>query len=617
MKKAIFTLLGFSALYAQELVPRAEYFTGVFDDGAAEISAFHPASNRLYIVNAAIDGVEVFDISDLDAITPVDTIDVSVAEINGKAVNSVDVHGDLLALAIERKPKQDNGLIGIFDANDGSLIDTIPAGALPDMVKFSHDGKYIMSANEGEPSDDYRNDPEGSVTHVEIVGSNVANWIVTQIDFNEFDSKATELEAAGVRIPRPMGASVSQDLEPEYIAYSSDNSLAFVALQENNAVAKIDVATGDILEILGLGKKDHSLPGNEIDIIPNDTINIVNEKVVSLAMPDAIGAYTVGNKSYFVTANEGDGREYIAEFDEENETDCLANNQIEYPDVEWDDDDGCFYEAYVDEGKLSKLDLDMTVFDSTDFNMLPEKLVVIATEGDTDGDDLVEEITLFGGRSFSIFDEDGALVFDSGSDFENEIAKNAPDFFNTTNDENVLEDRSRKKGPEPEGVEIVEVFGMVYALIGIERQGGVMVYDITDPTNVKFVQYYIDRDFAAVEENELTATHLGPEGILYIPAADAPEGKGLVVVSNEVSGSLEFLEFDVEEPESLVSQVELNNFEIVNNVVRTQQATLIEVFNVEGQLVASQFGTELDLAQTGESLAIVKVEAEVTSHLVK
>lgn len=611
-------LLGLTSLYAQELTSRASYYTGVFDDGAAEISAYHPDSKRLYIVNASIDGVEVFNISNLDSIVPIDTIDVSLLGL--KAVNSVDIHGDFLALGIENSPKQDLGKIGIYNAATGAFIDTLQAGALPDMVKFSHNGQFLMAANEGEPSSDYRNDPEGSVTHVKIVGTNTANWEVTQIDFQGLNSQASQLEASGVRLPHPLNATVAQDLEPEYVAYDDTDSIAFVAVQENNAVIKIDVQTGAIIEVLGLGKKDHSIAGNGLDAVDDDSIAIQTENVFSLYMPDAISSYTVDGKSYFVTANEGDGREYIEEFDEDNETDCLANNSTEYPDVEWDDDDGCFYEAYIDEGKLSKLDLDYTVIDSASIAHLPAKLLILNTEGDTDGDDLVEEITMMGGRSFSIFDEDGVLVYDSGDDFEQKIAEVSPEFFNTTNDENVLEDRSRKKGPEPEGVELIQVNNQVFALIGIERQGGVFLYEITDPAAPRFIQYYVDRDFAAVTEEELTMTHLGPEGILYIKAEDAPEGKALVVVSNEVSGSLEFLNFEMEAQSSLKTQFAAVNFDIVNNVVTTPSVALIEVYNLEGQLLTQARTQQLDLAQVQkESVLLVKVtqgnEVEFKRHI--
>lgn len=604
-----FALLGSTWVSAQELSKRAEYFSGIFDDGAAEISAYHPDTKRLFVVNANIGGVEILDISNLDSIVAIDTIDVS--SWGAKSVNSVDIYVDWVALGIEADPKQDRGWIGIYDAQTGDLIDTLSAGFLPDMVKFSHDGKYLMSANEGEPSSDYLNDPEGSITHVQIQGSQVSDWIVNQIEFTSLNSDTTELMNSGVRIPRPHGASVAQDLEPEYITYSDNDSIAFVSLQENNAVMKIDVQNRTIIEVMGLGTKDHSLSGNGLDVIPNDTVNIQSEPVVSMYMPDAISSYSVGGEIYFVTANEGDGREYIQEFSDTTETECINNHQASYPDVEWDEDDGCFYEAYIDEGKLSKLDLDTSVYDSLSIAHLPEKLVVVSDQGDTDGDGLVDQITLFGGRSFSIFNSEGQLVFDSGDDFEQKIFEVNPEYFNTTNDENVLEDRSRKKGPEPEGVEIIQIYDRVFALIGIERQGGVFLYEITDPNQPVMIQYYIDRDFEAVEESEFIATHLGPEGILYIPSEEAPEGEPLVVVSNEVSGTLEFLRFEIAEPVHLMARSSQTQPWIQGDQLVLESEQQVNIFSQDGRSVYEGRVQTLDLNQMEASgVYLIQIQLE-------
>ena len=165
-----------------------------------------------------------------------------------------------------------------------------------------------------------------------------------------------------------------------------------------------------------------------------------------------------------------------------------------------------------------------------------ERLTVTTTLGDTDGDGEFEELYAFGGRSFSIFDTAGNLVFDSGSDFERITAEQLPDFFNSDNDENTFDTRSDSKGPEPEGVVLGEVNGRNYAFIGLERVGGVMVYDINEPTKSEFVQYINTRDFSGDPEAG-TAGDLGPEGLSFIRAEDSPNGNPLLAVGYEVSGS--------------------------------------------------------------------------------
>jgi DNA-binding beta-propeller fold protein YncE len=111
------------------------------------------------------------------------------------------------------------------------------------MVTFSPDGKYIMSANEGEPSDDYSNDPNGSISIIEVNN----NYSVTTLDFSRFSSQLGSLTNAGFRIGKA-GASFAADIEPEYITISSDSKSAWVTLQENNGVAKVDLASKPFLK---------------------------------------------------------------------------------------------------------------------------------------------------------------------------------------------------------------------------------------------------------------------------------------------------------------------------------------------------------------------------------
>ena len=123
----------------------------------------------------------------------------------------------------------------------------VTVGALPDMLTFSADGRYVLVANEGEPSDDYSVDPEGSVSVIDL-SNGVASATVANAGFGEFERNMAELMDQGLRVFGP-GASLAQDMEPEYIALSIDGETAWVALQENNAVAELDIAAGEITAI--------------------------------------------------------------------------------------------------------------------------------------------------------------------------------------------------------------------------------------------------------------------------------------------------------------------------------------------------------------------------------
>ncbi|MEL6926341.1 MAG: nuclease, partial [Bacteroidota bacterium] len=229
------------------------YATGVFDEGAAEIAAYDKISQRVFYVNADSRTIDVLDYADPTQPTLLFQIDVSPY---GKNANSVDVANGVLAAAIENDDKQAEGQVVLFDA-DGNLLKALPAGALPDALRFSPDGQLLLVANEGEPDDDYVIDPEGSVTLVNLSGG-AAAATATQIDFTAFNDKKASLQNRGVRIFGP-GATVAQDLEPEYVAFSADGSKGFINLQENNAIAVVDIASASVVDILPLGTKDHLL----------------------------------------------------------------------------------------------------------------------------------------------------------------------------------------------------------------------------------------------------------------------------------------------------------------------------------------------------------------------
>ncbi|ASC70219.1 hypothetical protein XM38_011490 [Halomicronema hongdechloris C2206] len=543
-------LLGAMAAPAEaaRLKALGTFETGLFDEGAAEIAAYD-GSSRLFVTNANANSIDILDIVDPTNPAKVNTIDLSSfgGGVNSVAFNSLNGF-NYIAAAVEASNPQENGSVVFFDTN-GSLLNTLTVGALPDMLTFTPDGKTLLVANEGEPSDDYTVDPEGSVSIINVSGDilGLTDGNVKTANFNAFDSQKDDLMAQGVRIFGP-GASVSQDLEPEFIAVSGDSTKAYVSLQENNALGILDLTSGEFTDIVSLGFKDHSLPGNALDASDEDGINIQNLPVLGMRQPDAIATYEAGGQTFVVTANEGDARDYDA-FSEETDLEDLLEDGL----LDLNNDGIADTETTVVDPSTGE-----TVADLLAADKLGEIDFTNAT-GDMDGDGLIEELHVFGGRSFSIFDEEGNLVFDSGDQFEQIIADLIAqgvlpqEAFNTDNDENDFDSRSDAKGPEPEGITVGEINGRTFAFIGLERIGGVMMYDITNPESPTFLTYVNDRDFLTDfdETNFQEVGDLGPEGLVFISSANSPTGEDLLAVTNEVSGTTTLYSVEVPEPASM------------------------------------------------------------------
>ena len=483
----------------------------IFDESAAEIVKYHHPSRRLFIVNANDKIIDIVDISDVTNPTLVTSIDVS----SMGSPNSVDVRpggrSKEIAVAVANDDPTKRGWVAFYDV-DGNFLKSVQVGFLPDMVTYDHRGYNVLVANEGEPNDDYTVDPEGSVS---IISRYRSSFRVREVRFD----KLTKEQLEGVRITGREGVTLTpaQDIEPEYISVGPYGRYAYVTLQENNTVAKIDIYRASLAAMLPLGSVNHAEYGNSLDASnKDDAIRMANWPVKGLPMPDAIATYRVGRETYFVTANEGDGRDREVEVDGEDV--LIYSDEARVKDVNLNPISFPLAETLQDQANLGRLK-------------------IVATEGDLDGDGEYEELYSFGTRSFSIYNSKGERVFDSGSDFEAIIANRLPDEFGSTNDENgSFDDRSDDKGPEPEGVEFGEINDRTYAFIGLERIGGIMIYDVTDPKNSYFVDYVNNRNFAGDAEAG-TAGDLGPEGLKFISSKDSPNKKDLLVVGNEVSGT--------------------------------------------------------------------------------
>lgn len=502
-------------------------------EGAAEIVAYDNDLAKTFVVNAEDQSVDVLVLSASgdfpDDAAPIHKINVSMSmpeKLLGNA-NSVAVSNGVLAVAVEAKVKQDNGVVIFYSTENYNMLGAVEVGALPDMVIFTADGKKVLVANEGEPDDEYKNDPEGSVSIIDITNG-ITDALVTHVRFTDFNSAGLRVHElpAGVNIYGP-NASVAQDLEPEYITISENSKIAWVSMQENNAIAIIDIESARVKNIVALGYKDHSQPGNELDVSDKEgEINITNWPVFGMYQPDAIDSYSFKNKTYVVSANEGDSRDYWSG-DYADENACLnAGGQA------FDADDGCLF--FSEEKRVSKLALSSDKFsDATELQNKENlgRLKITLSRGDINSDGFFDKLYSYGARSFTIWDDEGKQVFDSGSDIAFVTAARIPDLFNNANGK--FDGRSDDKGAEPESVVVGEVAGRKYAFVSLERTGGIMVYDVTSPYGVQFVDY--------VPQSEGDSS---PEGLKFVSAEDSSTGKAFLLVANEVSGTTTMYEME-------------------------------------------------------------------------
>jgi hypothetical protein len=425
-------------------------------EAAAEISAYCEKTKRLFTVNnSGVNQIDVIDITDPTKPTKIGKIDLVAYE---GAANSVSVFDGKLAVALESTAnKQGNG------------------------------GKYIMTANEGEPNTDYSQDPNGTISIIET-----STYTVTTLDFASFSGQAAALAKDGFRISKA-AKSFAQDIEPEYITISDDSKTAWVTLQENNGVAKVDLTSKTITAIYPLGFKDFNTAENAIDVSDSDDKIAFNPwKVKGMFMPDAISHFSANNVPYFVTANEGDAREYT------------ANTDIK---------------------RMKSLKLDATLFPDAatlklDANL--GRLNLVADMGDTDGDGDLDEMVSFGARSFSIWNGNtGKIVYDSKNDVDKK-----------TNELGTYDDkRSDDKGSEPEAVYVAKMGSQNILFVGLERSDAFMTYDVTNPNSPQYLQTVKTGD--------------APEGLLFIPASKSPTKRSLLIVSSEGDGTVKIYQPDL------------------------------------------------------------------------
>jgi hypothetical protein len=544
------------------------FSNGAEGTNSAEIVAFDPTTDKLYIANSI--GAKMDIVNFANPAAPVLLNSISMTPYGN--INSLTVHNGVVACAVENTNPQANGSIIFFDQN-GTLISQVPVGAMPDMITFNNDYTKVLVACEGEPKSDYSVDPEGSIGIVDITGGyptlTAAN--VTMVNFQSFNGQEAVLRLQGIRIFGP-GSSAAQDFEPEYITISEDNSTAYVSLQENNAMAVVDIAAGTVTEVRPLGTMNYANGNNGLDASDQTAgIFIGSTPIKGLFMPDALAHASISGTEYIFSANEGDAREYT---------------------------------AITEVARLSATNLDASIPDQNilKHNQFMGRINVTNASGDTDGDGDIDDIHVFGTRSFSIWNaQTGALVFDS-KDLLEQITATHPaisGLFNASNSAGaaVSKNRSDDKGPEPEGVATAVINGNNYLFVSLERVGGVMLFNVDVPSAPVYVGYYNNRTAAA------NGPDRGAEGIIIIKKEDSPTGNDIVILANEVSSTLSV--FDIN------TCVDLAGATITvptDSICAGNQVTLSIPGNAQStvqwlkndQVIAGQSGNSLIVTEAGD-----------------
>ena len=500
-----------------DLTQEARYDAGMTnaDGGVMEIVDYNTVTGWAYAVNGQtgnLTAIAVKDMADSENVDLLDGNDIdvkSIVEANCEGFTygdmtsvAVSADGTKLAAAVQAEGYADNGRVAVFTCNaDGTLTfeQAYETGVQPDMVTFTPDDSRILTANEGEPREGYADgavDPAGSVTVITVADGTAVN-----VDFTAYDSNEERQKLVDAGIVMKKDTVPSEDLEPEYIAAGNDT--AYVTLQEANAIAVIDLGSLKVTGIYSAGYEDYSTTAVDIDKKDEAYNPAVYESLRGIRMPDGVALYSVDGVDYIVTANEGDSREW---------GDYLNEDERDFGDGQTSPTGKITAENSGLTGKV-------VFFDSSDYDGLDSGLDYV-----------------FGGRSFTVFraDKSGLTeIYDSGSDFEAKTAEYIPENFNCSNDDKSLDDRSGKKGPESESITVGTVGERTYAFIGLERVGGVMVYDITDPAETVYVNYINSRDFS-----EDIAGDDSPEGLCFIPAADSADGNAYLLAACEVSGTV-------------------------------------------------------------------------------
>jgi MYXO-CTERM domain-containing protein len=489
-------------------------------DGSAEILAFSPHEDTVLSTMAGTSGygVQVLTLSNTGAlaergIVTFDTAFGTVADISGFGASSTAVdplqRGFGVVSLIPTANGTTLGKLGFFDYRTGSVaaIKTLDVGFHPDSVRFSADGSKLYVINEGEFTSGGNTDAPGSISIVDLSGiGNIGDVAsLTNAAVKTYDFQAANLGAgvslAGLRVNDPTATDIYRHIEPEYL--SERDGKLYVSLQENNALGVFDLASEKWVAIHSLGTITQTIDASDRDGPGSTAAAQINDSVAGMPMPDTIATYSVGGKTYVVTANEGDFR-----VDDADRSRISAIPATQIDDATEAALNAIYGGNYRANGALGRLR-------------------VSNIDGDTDNDGQIEVLTMVGTRSFSIWDADtGALVKDSGS-LEGLLLGLDPLLHNITDgDPASFDARSPDKGPEPEALVLGEVAGNMIAFLGMERQNGLLAFDISNPNSPVFMDYI----------NSLSSGLVSPESLLFVSATDSPTGQALLLAGYELNG---------------------------------------------------------------------------------
>lgn len=523
----------------------ARYTSGAaLDEGGTEIVAYDAATRKAFSVNGAETALDILDLSGLKSgqafgevtrthrigLEDIAGVSEGVKDITSVAKSPTDAY---IAVSVVADPKTDPGKVVFLDL-DGAFLGQVQVGSLPDMVTFTPDGSMVLVANEGEPNDDYSVDPAGSVSIIDVSGGmdSLDGAEVTTVGFEDVDTSE-------LYVVKP-DATFAVDAEPEYIVAATDSKSAYVVMQESSAMGVLNLESMSFDSIVDLGVKDHSVEGNELDASnKDDAINMQRYPLLGMYQPDSMSLFNIDGQDYIITANEGDAKEYEAFAEEsrvEDEVDNIALN-AEY------------YEGYT------QAELDALVAGGL-FEEDQMGRIKITTSRGKNADGKFEALYSYGARSFSIWNaDDMSLVYDSGSELESIVARAIPDQFNADNVENGADDRSDDKGPETEAATIGQVGDKTYAFVGLERVGGIAIYNVENPMLPVFEGYYNSRDFSGEEAGGDSA----PEGLAFIAADQSPTGTALLLAAHEVTGTIAVYEIVEQEETKTITILHTND----------------------------------------------------------
>lgn len=544
--------------------------------GVAEIIKYNKENGKFYLVNGSSNPPSL-DIVGLNGgkgeLKKEATVLVQkLAETNGFVFGdltsvAISTKNDRVYLAVQEKGVNKAGKILALDY-EGKLVAEYAAGIQPDMITVTEDGRYVLTADEAEPRTGVPGeDGKGSVTIVDTASGKSSQLYFDQpsvIDDDVHIRGASDKD--GIITGKGTKADALYDLEPEYITIAPGGKTAYVALQENNAMATVDIEKGQVLSVKSLGLKDYSDPRNALDLRKDGKIKFENVPFYGAYMPDGIASYEVDGKTYLLTANEGDATEWPNRV-----------NASKVKDMK---------------GKLN-----------------PSSKAYALLQGTTDFDDVEvvsdrgnDGIYLYGGRSFSIYEASSMKqVYDSGSDFEKITAERLPDYFNTSNSKIKLDDRSAKKGPEPEDVKTGVIDGKTFAFVGLERIGGIMMYDVTNPVKPAFASYVNTRQFKDAKGEPNLDTDTAPEGLEFISAADSPTGNPLLLAAFEVGGKVAVYEI-----KSGSDHSEVVFSDVAGSYAENEIKALAEAGVMNG-IGDGKFGLKLELSRGDFTLLLSRI----------